>query len=87
MHRRGWETDPVYFGFRTPCKSEKNEKKIFFSKDLDLLYKDRSTTAQATENSFNKEPKRLIRGLDLPLLIVSPIEVTADKRVPGLGKE
>lgn len=26
-HRRGWKTDPVYFVFRTPCKSEKNEKK------------------------------------------------------------
>ena len=65
----------------------KRMKKNFFSKDLDLLYKDRSTTAQATGNSFNKEPKRLIGRLGLPLSIVSPIQVTADKRVPGLGKD
>lgn len=46
------------------AKVKRMKKK--FSKDLDLLYKDRSNTAQATENSFNKEPKRLIGGLDAP---------------------
>ena len=45
------------------AKVKRMKKK--FSKELDLLYKDRSNTAQATENSFNN-PKRLIGGLDAP---------------------
>lgn len=56
------------------------------SKDLDLVHKERSNTAEATDNSVNKEPKMLTGGLDAPSINCLP-NTRHRIRVPGLVKE